>query len=77
MIPAIRVRGLEVAFGARKVMDGLDLDLMRGEVAASMRHSLIITSVKNCAVRSGGMPATRSNGFIPSRRPLASVAART
>ena len=31
-IPAIRVRGLEVAFGARKVMDGLDLDLDRGEV---------------------------------------------
>ncbi len=30
--PAIRVRGLEVAFGARKVMDGLDLDVMRGEV---------------------------------------------
>ncbi len=31
-VPAIRVRGLEVAFGARKVMDGLDLDLQRGEV---------------------------------------------
>jgi phospholipid/cholesterol/gamma-HCH transport system ATP-binding protein len=30
--PAIRVRGLEVAFGARKVMDGLDLDVRRGEV---------------------------------------------
>jgi phospholipid/cholesterol/gamma-HCH transport system ATP-binding protein len=30
--PAIRVRGLEVAFGTRKVMDGLDLDLHRGEV---------------------------------------------
>ncbi len=30
--PAIRVRGLEVAFGARKVMDGLDLDVWRGEV---------------------------------------------
>ena len=31
-IPAIRVRGLEVAFGERKVMDGLDLDVWRGEV---------------------------------------------
>jgi phospholipid/cholesterol/gamma-HCH transport system ATP-binding protein len=31
-VPAIRVRGLEVAFGDRKVMDGLDLDLWRGEV---------------------------------------------
>jgi phospholipid/cholesterol/gamma-HCH transport system ATP-binding protein len=30
--PAISVRGLEVAFGANKVMDGLDLDLRRGEV---------------------------------------------
>ena len=30
--PAIRVRGLEVAFGANQVMDGLDLDLRRGEV---------------------------------------------
>jgi phospholipid/cholesterol/gamma-HCH transport system ATP-binding protein len=30
--PAIRVRGLDVAFGARKVMDGLDLDIRRGEV---------------------------------------------
>jgi phospholipid/cholesterol/gamma-HCH transport system ATP-binding protein len=30
--PVIRVRGLEVAFGARKVMHGLDLDLLRGEV---------------------------------------------
>ena len=30
--PAIRVRGLEVAFGDRKVMDGLDLDILRGEV---------------------------------------------
>ena len=30
--PALRVRGLEVAFGANKVMDGLDLDLRRGEV---------------------------------------------
>ncbi len=30
--PAIRVRGLEVAFGAHKVMDGLDLDVRRGEV---------------------------------------------
>jgi phospholipid/cholesterol/gamma-HCH transport system ATP-binding protein len=29
---AIRVRGLEVAFGAHKVMDGLDLDVRRGEV---------------------------------------------
>ncbi len=31
-VPAIRVRGLEVAFGERKVMRGLDLDLWRGEV---------------------------------------------
>ena len=31
-VPAIRVRGLEVAFGERKVMRGLDLDLYRGEV---------------------------------------------
>jgi phospholipid/cholesterol/gamma-HCH transport system ATP-binding protein len=31
-VPAIRVRGLEVAFGARAVMRGLDLDLWRGEV---------------------------------------------
>ena len=30
--PAIRVRGLKVAFGAREVMQGLDLDLLRGEV---------------------------------------------
>jgi phospholipid/cholesterol/gamma-HCH transport system ATP-binding protein len=30
--PALRVRGLEVAFGDRKVMDGLDLDVWRGEV---------------------------------------------
>jgi phospholipid/cholesterol/gamma-HCH transport system ATP-binding protein len=30
--PAIRVRGLEVAFGERLVMRGLDLDLWRGEV---------------------------------------------
>jgi phospholipid/cholesterol/gamma-HCH transport system ATP-binding protein len=30
--PAISVRGLEVAFGANKVMNGLDLDLRRGEV---------------------------------------------
>ena len=30
--PAIRVRGLEVAFGDRKVMYGLDLDILRGEV---------------------------------------------
>ncbi len=32
MIPAIRVRGLEVGFGERLVMRGLDLDLWRGEV---------------------------------------------
>ena len=32
MIPAIRVRGLEVGFGERLVMKGLDLDLWRGEV---------------------------------------------
>jgi phospholipid/cholesterol/gamma-HCH transport system ATP-binding protein len=32
LTPAISVRGLEVAFGARKVMDGLDLDIRRGEV---------------------------------------------
>jgi phospholipid/cholesterol/gamma-HCH transport system ATP-binding protein len=31
-IPAISVRGLEVAFGAHRVMDGLDLDIWRGEV---------------------------------------------
>ena len=31
-VPAIRVRGLHVAFGERKVMQGLDLDLRRGEV---------------------------------------------
>jgi phospholipid/cholesterol/gamma-HCH transport system ATP-binding protein len=30
--PAIAVRGLEVAFGALKVMQGLDLDIRRGEV---------------------------------------------
>ena len=30
--PAIRVRGLDVAFGANQVMDSLDLDLRRGEV---------------------------------------------
>ncbi len=30
--PAISVRGLEVAFGAHKVMQGLDLDIRRGEV---------------------------------------------
>ena len=30
--PAIRVRGLEVGFGERLVMRGLDLDLARGEV---------------------------------------------
>jgi phospholipid/cholesterol/gamma-HCH transport system ATP-binding protein len=32
LTPAIRVRGLEVAFGERVVMQGLDLDLWRGEV---------------------------------------------
>ena len=32
MIPAIRVRGLEVGFGEHLVMHGLDLDLWRGEV---------------------------------------------
>jgi len=30
--PVIRVRGLKVGFGERLVMDGLDLDLYRGEV---------------------------------------------
>jgi len=32
LTPAIRVRGLEVGFGERLVMRGLDLDLARGEV---------------------------------------------
>jgi phospholipid/cholesterol/gamma-HCH transport system ATP-binding protein len=32
LTPAIRVRGLEVGFGDRLVMRGLDLDLWRGEV---------------------------------------------
>jgi phospholipid/cholesterol/gamma-HCH transport system ATP-binding protein len=32
LTPAIRVRGLEVGFGERLVMRGLDLDLWRGEV---------------------------------------------
>jgi phospholipid/cholesterol/gamma-HCH transport system ATP-binding protein len=32
LTPAIRVRGLEVGFGERMVMRGLDLDLWRGEV---------------------------------------------
>jgi phospholipid/cholesterol/gamma-HCH transport system ATP-binding protein len=31
-VPAIRVRGLQVAFGDRQVMRGLDLDLQCGEV---------------------------------------------
>jgi phospholipid/cholesterol/gamma-HCH transport system ATP-binding protein len=31
-VPAIRVRGISVAFGDRLVMDGLDLDVRRGEV---------------------------------------------
>ena len=30
--PIIRVRGLQVAFGERTIMNGLDLDVERGEI---------------------------------------------
>ena len=57
--PVIRVRGLEVGFGDRTIMKGLDLDVYRGEIlgfvgASGQGKSVLTRAILGLVPKRGG-----------------------
>ena len=65
----IRVRGLKVGFGAKLVMDGLDLDILRGEVLGFVGASGAGKSVLTRAIL--GLRARGAIVIVVAHRPSA------
>ncbi len=66
-LPKIRIRGLSKAFGAKQVLDGIDLDVPAGT-------SLVVaTHIEVAYSHTGGMPVGMHSFCLSSRRATARI----
>src|SRR5688500_11092201 len=73
--PLVTVRGLRVAFGARTVLDGIDLDVRAGEIVTLIGpngagKTTLVKSVLGLVKPSGGTIELASGltiGYMPQR----------